>query len=165
MNDRILQAALIFTVTAATALVVSGCGTRNTTGDAAPPWDPCTAFPESALQDLGMNYKAQTQLHGQTCGWAKLVTGYNVNIFYRTQTDFSDWSDPEDPSKVTIGSYDGHVYHLKGNSHPFMCAIQLATKNANVVFTVTNTNYQSEDPCAVATQVANGLEKYLPPAK
>ncbi|MFE3800333.1 hypothetical protein KHQ06_24385 [Nocardia tengchongensis] len=45
-----------------------------------------------------------------------------------------------------------------------MCALQLATKNANVVFTVTNTNYQDEDPCTFAVLVATRLGSYLPPA-
>ncbi|MFJ4654382.1 DUF3558 family protein [Nocardia sp. NPDC088792] len=165
MSNRFRKATLILAAATSTALAASGCRTSATKSDDAPAWDPCTAFPGSALQELGLDYKAKTELHGHTCGWAKLGSGYNVEVTYRTMSRFADWTGPEDPSKVTVGSYDGHTYHVKGNSHPFMCALQLATKKANVVFTVTNTNYQDEDPCTFASRVANGLEKYLPPAQ
>lgn len=165
MSSQFLRTAVILTAATATALLVGACGARTSKSGDAPAWDPCIALPDSAVHDLGLNYKAHTEFHGQSCAWANLGSGYNLDVHYRTNSQFSDWTEPEDPSEVTIGSYSGHTYHVKGNSHPFMCALQLETKNANVVFTVTNTNYRDEDPCSFATRAATGLEKYLPPAR
>ncbi|WP_330182233.1 DUF3558 domain-containing protein [Nocardia sp. NBC_01503] len=163
---QLVNAALVLVAALAVGLFGTGCGrSSDTSTGEAPKWDPCSAFPESAMQDLGLDYKALPggQTPGMRCTWANTQTGYSVDVQYRTKNQFTDWrTGAEDITDFTAAPYSGHTYHIQGNSHPFMCSAQLKTKNSDVVFQVTNQNYRPDDPCAFATRIATALAKYLP---
>ncbi|WP_330182745.1 DUF3558 domain-containing protein [Nocardia sp. NBC_01503] len=156
------RAMTILTAAATLIALVSGC-TRNTdtATPPAPQWDPCTAFPEPAMQSIGMTDKSEEGTTGMRCSWSG-PTGYRMDVWYHTNG--ADWKlGAEDITDATIGAYQGHTYHLTTQSHPYFCALQLQTRAANIVFEVTNSLHKDEDPCAVATRAATALEGYLPP--
>ncbi|WP_373283422.1 DUF3558 family protein [Nocardia concava] len=161
------RTATAFAAVTAIALLSSGCGrsTDSASSAEAPKWDPCTAFPESALQGVGMTRKAKQDFPGSLCIWSG-PSLYELQVEYITKDHNADWKvKAEDPTDTTVGAYTGHIYHVKGNSAAFMCAVQLKTRGSDVVFTVTNSFYKDEDPCAVATRIATALQSYLPPAQ
>ncbi|WP_306358306.1 MULTISPECIES: DUF3558 family protein [unclassified Nocardia] len=155
------RASAVAAAAVAVAVLASGCGQNTDPGEAAPEWDPCTAFPESAMQSVGMERKANGGVPGAVCVWSG--NDYVVSIRYLERD--VDWSlGYQDITPTTVGSYRGNIYHLEGESHPYKCGLQLETRGANVLFEVENTMYREQDPCAVATRIATGLESYLPPA-
>ncbi|MEV0297551.1 DUF3558 family protein [Nocardia sp. NPDC050710] len=145
--------------------MVAGCGPSKTTSGEAPQWDPCAAFPESAMQQLGFDYKSRVQSPGRKCAWVNSTTGYAPEVQYQTKARLDDWKSETDAlTEVDIGTYAGYRYRFAGVEPRFMCAVRLETENSNVVFNVINQLDGEEDPCIVATHVATALVSYLPPA-
>lgn len=161
-SQTLRSAMTILTAAATLTALASGCTQNsNTTAPAAPQWDPCTAFPESVMQTIGMTDKSEEGTTGLRCSWSG-ASGYRMDVWYHTNG--ADWKlGAEDITDTTIGAYQGHTYHLTAQNHPYFCALQLQTRSANVVFEVTNSLHKNDDPCGVATRAATTLGSYLPP--
>ncbi|WP_425301178.1 DUF3558 family protein [Nocardia neocaledoniensis] len=147
------------------AIALSGCGTKSESSSDAPAWDPCNAFPQSAMMELGYDYKSSTQSPGRECGWINTSTGYGPDISYLSNAAIQNGWRTKATSliDITIGPYTGYQYRSDGVAPNFVCNIRLETKNSNVLFTIVNQNYGSEDPCPMAKHVATELAEYLPP--
>lgn len=154
-------------LSAAVALLASGCGeSTDPVAIDAPLWDPCAAFPDTALEAVGVDPARNTggDLPDRRCSWVT-TNNYILAVEYITKNWGADWKlTAADPTEVTIGPYSGHTYYLKGEGR-YLCDIQLKTRSADVVFEVKNSSYKDEDPCAVATRIVTGLVDYLPPVQ
>ncbi|MGS2806122.1 DUF3558 family protein [Nocardia sp. MW-W600-9] len=147
------------------SVLSTGCGLTADSSGEAPHWDPCAAFPESAMGQLGFDYKSSAQAPGRECGWLNTKTGYGPDIRYLTKSALDDaWkSEVVSLSEIAIGPYSGYHYRSKGVDPNFVCSVRLKTMNSNVEFSVINQNYGAEDPCPIAIHVATELVGYLPP--
>lgn len=151
-------------VAVAVVLFVGGCsgGTNSTTS--APKWNPCTAFPDAALQGVGMDSKPTGSVPDLRCSWAG-STGYRLDVRYMPKASGADWkSGTTDIAPIKINPYAGHTFHDARENSNFLCGLQLETRGADVTFEVTNSLLKDEDTCAVATRIVTGLKDYLPPA-
>lgn len=164
--DRLRVAVL--TLAALFSIVPVGCSAAETSGGEVPQWDPCSAFPDSAMQQLGLNYKSSVQTPGKQCAWLNTKTDYGTEVQYSTSEHTDDWRAGIDtPIDTTIGQYTGYryrsLYQDRSVDPNFICTVRLKTKNSYVVFKVINQMLREEDSCAVATDVATALVNYLPP--
>ncbi|WP_253815884.1 DUF3558 family protein [Nocardia amikacinitolerans] len=127
--------------------VLTGCGPSKATSGKAPQWDPCAAFPESAMQQLGFDYKSRVQSPGIKCAWVNSTTGYAPEVQYQTDSRLDNWKLETDAlTKISIGTYAGYRYRFTGVEPQFMCAVLLETENSSVVFKVINQFAGEEDP-------------------
>jgi hypothetical protein len=149
------------------SVILGGCDMTETSNGDSPPWDPCSAFPESVMQQLGYDYMSNVRSPGEKCGWVNSKTGYGPVVQYVTKAEIDDWrSNTVDLTEVTIGQYSGYRYRYRSESVDplFACTVRLETKNSNVVFRVVNQSLRNEDPCPIVAEVATALAEYLPPA-
>lgn len=166
---RAKQIAALLAVALAPALL-SGCNTSESSNEA-PAWDPCLAFPESVMQELGFDGRPTPQSDRRPCSWMKSGTLVWMQVRYLTKGSLAgdlrtgvgdDWrSDAISPASLNVGVYKGHLYRSKGVDPNFVCSARLETMNSNVVFAVYG---GGGDPCPIAAQVATELAGYLPPA-
>ncbi|WP_433600367.1 DUF3558 family protein [Nocardia sp. CA-135953] len=157
-----LAAALVIGV------VSTGCGKDNgrEPGET-PKWDPCTAFPDAALSEVGLmpERKSAVQFPGETCGW--VGHEYTLNVRYTSGEQAAGWQRVgADPKPVGVGSHRAHIYHLQGDRFPeFTCIIEIDVPEGNVVFDLRKADDIENDVCSDVTRVSSALEKYIPPAK
>ncbi|MFI8972786.1 DUF3558 family protein [Nocardia asteroides] len=146
-------------------LLLAGCNTNSDSAGEAPIWDPCDAFPASAMKELGFDYKSSVQSPGLECGWLNTATGYGPDIRYLSKGAVDEgWrSKAASLIEITIGQYSGYQYRTEGIDPNFVCSIRLQTENSSVEFSVVNQNYGAEDPCPIVLRVATDLADYLPP--
>ncbi|MFJ4654381.1 DUF3558 family protein [Nocardia sp. NPDC088792] len=157
------RAATAVSAAVVVALLAGGCEGKTNSTPAAPAWNPCTAFPESALQNAGLDPKTQDRIPGM-CSWSG-STHYRVDIRYLTKASGANWQlGHTDITSIKISPYAGHTFHDARENSNYLCGLQLETRGADVTFEVTNSLLQDEDPCAVATRIATGLKDYLPAA-
>ncbi|MFD4441449.1 DUF3558 family protein [Nocardia sp. NPDC058519] len=149
------------------SMLLTGCDTTSDSSGEAPSWDPCEAFPESVMQQLGYDHKLQAKAPGRECAWSSDEANMSPSIHYfknGVEYNVTDGrSKAVELAEVTIGPYAGYRYRSEGLDPNFVCSVLLETKNSRVLFSVYATVFGGDvDPCPVVTHIATELVGYLP---
>ncbi|MFI6997177.1 DUF3558 family protein [Nocardia sp. NPDC050175] len=153
---------------AATTVLITACDGDHRPAQP-PPWDPCSAFPDTTLRDAGVNpeRKSQGQFPGESCTWLSQTNpDFSLGIRYASGDGAAEWKNGKDRDvePITVGTHRGDLDHRTGENRKFVCLMRLDTVGGYVTFEFNDMNAERPDPCTDLTHIATVLEPHIPPA-
>lgn len=130
-------------------------------------WDPC-GISDADMTKLGFGASSKKVLTGsgdnKSCSWQSLVGKSDVVIEMNREEMRSYQNNPRylEYSPVTVGGWAGAQFRAAQDGKKIGCYVAISVPTGSAIFVTRNLGVVSEEPCAQARRIAEGLVGYLP---